>query len=86
MLTGRTKDDDRVEGAVTANGAPASLAACRHFSTVTPQDDVLLADLTVRETLELTAELRCDRDWPRGNQHVPRRRSSPHLERIFGDI
>jgi len=62
VLTGRTLENDLVEGVVTVNGRELPKADFKYFTTVTPQEDILLADLTVRDILYFTAELRCPRD------------------------
>ncbi|KAH8046757.1 ATPase [Aureococcus anophagefferens] len=62
VLTGRTLENDLVEGVVTVNGRELPKADFKYFTTVTPQEDILLADLTVRDILYFTAELRCQRD------------------------
>ncbi|KAH8047418.1 ATPase [Aureococcus anophagefferens] len=48
VLTGRTLENDLVEGVVTVNGRELPKADFKYFTTVTPQEDILLADLTAK--------------------------------------
>ncbi|KAK7250231.1 ATPase [Aureococcus anophagefferens] len=70
VLTGRTLENDLVEGVVTVNGRELPKADFKYFTTVTPQEDILLADLTVRDILYFTAELRCAGDMTQGEKRA----------------
>ncbi|KAJ1457492.1 P-loop containing nucleoside triphosphate hydrolase protein [Pelagophyceae sp. CCMP2097] len=50
-------------GEILVDGAPRDAGAFRLLMTLTPQENTLLPELTIRETLKYTAELRCHREW-----------------------
>lgn len=52
-----------LEGEVLLDGNTADFAAFKKIGTLTPQDEVLMEQLTVRQTLLYTAELRSPKEW-----------------------
>ena len=58
----------RLTGSVTANGVPAATAGVR--SAFVQQDDIFFAQLTVRETLMMAAELRLPREVGAGEREA----------------
>lgn len=84
-VSGRVDAD--VRGKILVNGKPLDPVAFRLLATFTPQRDDLLPELTVRETLHYTAELRCRYDL---SAHEKYQRAEEVLEQLrlsaVGDV
>jgi ABC-type multidrug transport system fused ATPase/permease subunit len=70
----------KLEGQVLFNGVPVDPRAARHHIGYVPQDDILHADLTVRENLYYSASLRL----PRSVSHTRRSLIVSDVIRILG--
>lgn len=62
LLSGRLPNDG-LDGDIQVDDKPASFQTFKRLGTLTPQDDILIDTLTVRQTLFYTAELRSPREW-----------------------
>lgn len=62
LLSGRLLNDG-LEGNIQVDEKPANFRTFKRLGTLTPQDDILIDTLTVRQTLLYTAELRSPREW-----------------------
>mmetsp|Transcript_5170 Transcript_5170/g.6352 ORF Transcript_5170/g.6352 Transcript_5170/m.6352 type:complete len:619 (-) Transcript_5170:66-1922(-) len=67
LLAGRLPTQD-LEGEVFVDGQETKAHLFREIGTLTPQDEILPAVLTVRQTLIYTAELRSPRHWSRAQR------------------
>ena len=59
ILSGHAVDWGEMTGRVTVNGRALSARLFRRLGTLVPQNDILLPGLTVRQTLQFGARLRC---------------------------
>ncbi|KAJ1461457.1 P-loop containing nucleoside triphosphate hydrolase protein [Pelagophyceae sp. CCMP2097] len=63
VLRGRRGPGSFVSGVISANGYEVKKDQFRMLASYTPQENTLLATLTVKETLEYASRLRSPRDW-----------------------
>ena len=61
LLAGRKPSNLRADGDIRVNGEATKMSYGK--VAYVPQDDLLTGPLTVRETLNMVAALRCDAIW-----------------------